>query len=445
MNIEEEVRGARLSWFHYRLALVLGAVLFIDGYDLFNAAYVAPYIRQEWGLSDGQIGLMLSMGVAGLALGAFVQAPVTRAVGRRLAVTIGVLLLAATSVAMATVVHDYMSFVAMRLVLGISLGMLSPLAFVYVNEWAPQSTANRFATIAFVLPFSLGGIAAGIAGIVVGPDYGWRGLYMLAALGFPCAVLAFLWLPESLVRLVERGRMDQIRAYLTAIRPERAGDYLACTAFHLPAPSAGRVGVSALFSPRYRRTTIGIWIASALSLLGLHGVSGWLPSILVGSGQAFGSAFAYGTLLMTMQILGGGVTSVLADRFGRTPVMVVGFICGGFAMLALQWTIGGTAIALAVAAAGLCIFGTQAVMNNFTAQAYEPSLRALGTGLAVAFSRIGGVLGPLLIGFTRSLDDTLLLTFGLLASAQLLAALIVLGLLRPSVAAPAGSQDVAAT
>eukprot|EP01037_Dinobryon_pediforme_P025656 gene25656-27884_t len=84
MDIEAELRGARLGWFHYRLALVLGCVLFIDGYDLFNAGYIAPYLRQEWGLGDREIGMMLSVGIAGLAIGAYGQAPLARAIGRRL-------------------------------------------------------------------------------------------------------------------------------------------------------------------------------------------------------------------------------------------------------------------------------------------------------------------------------------------------------------------------
>lgn len=48
--------------------------------------------------------------------------------------------------------------------------------------------ANRFATLSFVLPFSLGGIAAGISGMTIGPVIGWRGMYLVATLGFPIAL-----------------------------------------------------------------------------------------------------------------------------------------------------------------------------------------------------------------------------------------------------------------
>lgn len=438
MDIEIEVRGAHLSWFHYRLALVLGTVLLIDGYDLFNAGYIAPYLRKEWGLSDAQTGVMLSIGIAGLALGAFLQAPVARKVGRRGAVSIAVFILAGASLAMATLVQQFHHYLAMRLVLGISLGMLSPLAFVYVNEWAPKHSANRFATIAFVLPFSLGGIAAGLSAITLGPALGWRGLYLLAVVGFPVAGAAFMLLPESLVRLVEQRRLPEIRDYLSAIRPDRAAVYDACDRFTLPEPSAGRTDLGALFAPRYRTTTLGIWLASSLSLLSLHGLTGWLPTILVARGQAFSSAFGFGTLLMSMQILGGACGGVLADRHGRALVMVWGFAGSAMALVALQAANGSLGTALAVAAAGFCIFGTQAIMNNFTAQAYEPALRGLGTGSAVAFSRLGGVLGPLVIAATRAVDASLWTTFATLALSQLLAGGIVYGVNRK---APRAMQE----
>lgn len=364
MDIEAELRGAKLSWFHIRLALVLGCVLFVDGYDLFNGGYIAPYIRDEWGLSDRQIGVMLSMGIAGLAIGAYLQAPLARRVGRRAAIAVGCIVLALASLTMATIVNDFASFLVLRLILGISLGMLSPLVFVYVNEWAPGHSANLFATISFVLPFSLGGIAAGVAAMTLGPLYGWRALYLVAGIGLPIALLGYLFLPESLVRLLKQGRIDQIRSYLVAIRPDRRAIYEAARHFTLPEPSHGATGLAPLFSANYRVRTICIWLASALSLVCLHGISGWLPSLLVAQGTAFSSAFGYGTLLMTMQIVGGGVAGGLADRYGRARVMTWGFVGSAIVMIGMVFALGNGWMALMVAGAGFTIFGTQAIMNS---------------------------------------------------------------------------------
>lgn len=428
MDIEAELRQAKLSWFHIRLALVLGCVLFVDGYDLFNAGYIAPYLKREWGLDDRQIGVMLSTGIAGLAIGAYFQAPVARWIGRRAAVAAGCTLLALASLAMATLVNDFTGYLALRLVLGISLGMLSPLAFVYVNEWAPARSANLFATISFVLPFSLGGIAAGLAAMTLGPPYGWRALYLVAGIGLPIALLSYLLLPESLVHLLKRERTSQIRSYLGAIRPDRRDIHASVKRFTLAEPSHGATGLAPLFSEKYRARTVCIWLASALSLVCLHGLTGWLPSILVSEGSAFASAFGYGTLLMSMQIVGGTVAGAFADRYGRARVMTWGFTGSALVMVGMVPALGSASMALMVAAAGFTIFGTQAIMNNFTALSYEPALRATGTGAAVAFSRVGGVVGPLLIGWSRSLGADIWVTFTMLAATQLLAAGIVIAL-----------------
>lgn len=432
VNAEAEARAAPFGGFHLRLALVLGAVLFIDGYDLFNAAYVAPYVRKEWGLSDPEVGLMLSIGIVGLAIGALLQAPIANRIGPRIATATGVSLLGAASILLATLAHDFATFCAFRLILGISLGMLSPLAFVYVNEWAPAQRSNLFATIAFTLPFSLGGIAAGVAALVIAPTFGWRALYLVALLAFPIGLLCLYALPESPARLLRAGRADLLARQLARLRPERAHIYAAAPSFTAGDPSRwkDRPGFRALLAPAYRRRTLAIWAASALSLLCLHGLSGWLPSILVAQGAAFSSAFAYGVVLMSMQIVGGGAFGWVADLVGRPTVMAVGFLGGAAAMIGLSQAVGTPFAFVAVAAAGFFIFGTQAVMNNFTAMSYKPSLRSTGTGAAVAFSRVGGIAGPLVIGWAQAAHGELWFTLAILAAAQIVAALVVLGFRR---------------
>jgi AAHS family benzoate transporter-like MFS transporter/AAHS family 4-hydroxybenzoate transporter-like MFS transporter len=432
VNAETETRGAPFGRFHVRLALILGAVLFVDGYDLFNAAYVAPYIREEWGLNDPQIGLMLSLGIFGLAIGALLQAPIVNRFGLRKATAAGVLVLGAASFLLATTAHDFVTFCLFRVLLGISLGMLSPLAFVYVNQWAPAQRANLFATITFTLPFSLGGIAAGLAGLAIAPQFGWRGLYMLAALlALPIGLLCLFTLPESASRLIRLGRLDDLRRQLTALRPERSACYAAATSFTESADVATeRPRFGQLLRPSFRRRTIGIWTASALSLLCLHGLSGWLPSILISQGAAISSAFGYGVLLMSMQIVGGGAFGWASDIFGRPRVMAVGFIGGAAALLGLSQLVGTNFTFVAVAAAGFFIFGTQAVMNNFTAMSYPPALRSTGTGAAVAFSRIGGIAGPLVIGWAQGAYGQIWFTLAILAAAQLAASIIIAGFAR---------------
>lgn len=149
INVARELGDMRLGAFHIRFAHLMGAILFIDGYDLFNAAYVAPYVKAQWALSPFQIGLMLSIGLAGLASGALLQGPLADRWGRRRVLLAAVTGLGLASLALWLWAPKFVIFCALRAVLGVCLGMISPLAFVYINEWAPARCANRYATLAF--------------------------------------------------------------------------------------------------------------------------------------------------------------------------------------------------------------------------------------------------------------------------------------------------------
>lgn len=306
IDVEKEMSEAPLSGAHIRFAALIGTVLFIDGYDLFNAAYVAPYVKAQWSLTSQQIGLMLSLGIAGLAVGALLQGPLADRFGRRRVMLAGIWLLGLASLSLALLANSFVVFCALRAGLGVALGMLSPIAFVYINEWAPARYANRYATISFVLPFSLGGIFAGIAGLTLAPDFGWHALYFVGASALLIALLCHAVLPESVRYLAARGDWTRVAAVLAKARPDRAALYRDASGFETGVVEHAS-GIATLFDRDHRATTIAIWAASALSLFCLHGLTAWLPSILLHEGAAVQTAFGYGTLLMTMQILGGVV------------------------------------------------------------------------------------------------------------------------------------------
>jgi len=78
-----------------------------------------------------------------------------------------------------------------------------------------------------------------------------------------------------------------------------------------------------------------------------------------------------------------------------------------------------------VAAAGFFIFGAQAVLNNYQAMSYHAEVRGTGMGMAVGVNRIGGMLGPVVVGAVASLLPGSLPIFGLFCIALLLAALLI--------------------
>lgn len=383
-------------------------------------------MKVEWQLGPVQLGTLLSAGILGLALGSVSVGYIADRIGRR-AMTIAALwLVSIGSMVLATLVHNFEAFVAVRLLLGIGLGMLTPLALTYLNEWAPRKAANRFSSTIFLLGFATGGVAAGLIGIFLAPLFGWRSLYVVGSLSVLVTLICHFWLPESIQFLSVHKRWDQVRVALTNFRPDRAAAYRAAKEFGTVEAGIATPPAS-LRSVLYSWNTVKLWLVSALSLFAIHGLTNWLPTVMIAKGASITVAFSLGILVMLMQMCGGFATALIADKIhNRRLVMAIFFLSGGLAMLA--FSLGGTVATMMVliALAAFFIFGAQTVLNNFTALSYETRVRATGTGLAVGVARVGGVLGPFIIGVVQKLGGSFFVVFGILCAALLLAAALIL-------------------
>ncbi|MEM5313035.1 MFS transporter [Paraburkholderia sp. JHI869] len=443
INVREELAHARIGGFHLRFAVLVAFIMFFDGYDLFNAAYVIPLVRHQWQPSPAMIGIMLSSGIVGLSIGSVLQGLIADRIGRRKVMLGALWTLTLSSALLATVVHSATSFALARLLMGTALGMVTPLALTCINEWAPRRNANTFATWVFQFGFSAGGIFAGIAGLTLTPHLGWQSLYFVGVLSALVAAAAMKWLPESAQYLALRGRTDEVLALLKAARPEREAVYR--EGHILPMRATSRPGsVRDLLSAEYRRNTLVHWVAGALSLFCIHGLTGWLPTMVVNKGGGVSSAFSYGTVVMVASVFGGISMGWLADRMhSRIRAMVVGYIVAGLFMAALAVTLGNAGSMALVACVGFFIFGAQAIMNNYQAMCYRTEIRGTGMGVAVGLNRIGGILGPVIVGIVASINPDPVWTFALFTGALILAAgVIALG--KTEIAAlPASMQNAA--
>jgi MFS family permease len=425
IDVREELAQARVGTFHLRFAVLVAFIMFFDGYDLFNAAYVIPLIRKLWQPSPSMIGIMLSSGIVGLSIGSVLQGLLADRIGRRKVMLIALWTLTLASGLLATVVDSALGFAVVRLVLGTALGMVTPLALICINEWAPRRNANTFATWVFQFGFSAGGIFAGIAGMTLTPRFGWQSLYFVGVLSAAVAAAAMKWLPESAQYLTLRGRDEEVLAMLCKVRPEQAHIYRQARIG--PMHKASRAGaIGELLSPLYRRNTIVHWIAGALSLFCIHGLTGWLPSLVVAKGQAVSSAFAYGTLVMIASVFGGISMGWLADRLrSRIRAMIIGFALAAVFMGSLATTLGKPEAIVLIAATGFFVFGAQAVLNNYQAMTYRTEVRGTGMGVAVGLNRVGGILGPVIVGVVASINPDPFYTFAVFAGSLVLAALVI--------------------
>ena len=315
--------------------------------------------------------------------------------------------------------QSFVSFCVLRVLTGIGLGTLLPLAATYINELAPRRVSNAFSLWGVALGWSAGGALAGAVGVFLTPRFGWEALYWVGAMSIPLTFVMHWALPESPKFLAAKGRVEELRALLSRLRPDRAGIYVGAM-FRVPEKPAAANPIRVLLTPRYRRVSLTIWLTAFLSLFCIFGLTGWIPTVMMKRGETFAMSFGFGALMQVMSFIGGLALAMLADRWPpRITAMLAGWwAVGGVAVIALVFLEGGAINFASVAIAGFCIIGAQHVLNNLTASLYDTDVRASAVGMELGVGRIGAILGPFVAGLlqgTTGGPDAMFWTIGIAA------------------------------
>lgn len=148
--------------------------------------------------------------------------------------------------------------------------------------------------------YHVGAVAtAGLALVVIEP-FGWRAMFVVGAL--PAVVLIPLmlrYLPESPSYLLAHGKHAEAEDIAA-----RYGVGLEAA----PASEAGRAEaanpVRALFSSKFLRNSIAIWITSFMGLLLVYGLNTWLPTIMREAGYNLGASLTFLLILNAGAVVG---------------------------------------------------------------------------------------------------------------------------------------------
>jgi AAHS family 4-hydroxybenzoate transporter-like MFS transporter len=425
INVHEELANARVTRFHWRLGASMGALTLFDGYDTFNPAYVIHYVMQPWSLKPGQAGLLVSSGLIGFLFGAAVHGLVADRLGRRVTLLGGLWIASIFTLATPILGISFWPFCTIRLLTGLGLGVLLPLATTYINELTPRYVANTYTIWGVGFGWAIGGSLAGVAGVFVTPHYGWKSLYWIGCFSFLLIPILYVTLPESVKFLALSGRIEEIKTILARLRPEHGGRYRHAR-ISVDSPATTGNAMVTLLSERYRRTTLSIWTAAFFCLFCIFGLSGWIPTVMLQRGETFAASFAFGALMQIAGFLGGLACGYISDRLGSRRVMIVVWWGLGAASVFTLLLFNNHVINFSfVAAAGFFIIGGQFVLNNFTANAYETRVRATAVGMELSVGRVGAILGPWVAGVLQELYSSLTAMFMVITVAALIAAMAI--------------------
>jgi putative MFS transporter len=382
-----------LNSFHWKLLVTSGLGWMFDAMDVLLIGFLVTPITKEFALAPAQVGLVASAGFVGMFLGAAISGRLADRYGRRL-VFQGTLVLFSIGAVLSALAPTFETLLAARVIAGLGLGGELPVVATLVSEFSPRAQRGRMIVLLESF-WAYGTLAAGLVGLFVLPQFGWRGAFVVAAL--PALYVAYLRsaLPESPRFLAQRGRGAEADAIVRRVERAGGGALLTLGAAIAPVRSTS-TSITELLSPAYARRTAMLWILWFGITFTYYGIFLYVPSLLAARGLSEVRSNEFFFLSTIAQIPGYFSAAWLVERWGRKPTLITYLL--GTAAAAFLFGNAGTGTDAFIYAALLSFFnlGAWAIVYTYSPELYPTAIRATGAGIAAAVGRIGGIIGPFL-------------------------------------------------
>ncbi|AGA68739.1 sugar phosphate permease [Desulfitobacterium dichloroeliminans LMG P-21439] len=418
MSISQRIENLPVKRFHYILLLSAGLGWMFDSMDTGIISFVLPVLMKTWGLTPEQVGNIGSIGLVGMALGAIIGGSIADRVGRK-KVFAFTLVMYSIATGLCGLAWSYESLLVFRFLVGFGLGGQLPVAVTLVSEFTPAKHRGKFLVLLESF-WAIGWLLAAVISYLIIPAFGWHVAFFIGAI--PALYVFYLWkyIPESPRFLEENGRLEEAEAVYRMVAGEDSGSNKANLGVGTGAgvgtqemgrkvtvdkPSksrnntkVNRVTLGELFSKKFLRRTVFLWLLWFGIVYSYYGIFTWLPSILAIKGFSLTKSFSYVIVMTLAQIPGYFTAAFFVDRIGRKPTLAT-FVLGT-ATSAFFFGQADSVTMILVFGSLMSFFnlGAWGILYTYTPELYPTRARGTGAGWAAGFGRIGGILAPAVVG-----------------------------------------------
>lgn len=396
MNISQRIDRLPVTRLLWMILLVTGIGWLFDAMDVGLVSFVMPAIQKEWALSPAQLGMVGSIGMVGLAVGAALSGTFADKYGRR-PVILFTLVLYGVATGLAGLSTGLSMLLILRFLVGLGLGGELPAASTLVSEFSPTKVRGQMVVLLESF-WAWGWILAALISFLLIPKFGWRIAFFLGAV--PALYAAYLRraVPES-PRFLERKGLVHEAEEIVSKMERQAGIATPKEAEKVLAPQGGSAfSFAQLWTGPYWRRTLCLWILWLGINFGYYGFVTWIPTIMVGKGFVLIKSFQYVLIMTLAQLPGYYSAAYLIERIGRKAVLII-YLAG--TALAAHFFGQSTSTSQIMLWGSLLYFfslGAWGAVYAYTPEMYPTHARGTGAGWASAIGRLGAIAAPYVVG-----------------------------------------------
>ncbi len=397
--------GPRQAWFAF--AMTIGLMIF-DYVDRQVIVSLFPYMKIEWGLSDKQLGALVSVVSVTVALGALPVALVADRASRVKSIVV-----MATIWSMATIscmfTRSFGQLLTARAMVGLGEAGYGSVGAALISSHFPARMRGALMA-GFFAAASVGSVLGVMLGGLIAAKWGWKAAF--GAVGIPGLLMALLYL--------------KVRDYRTVELTPRLDRATRSTA------SAAKAVARALVRSR---TMLWVCVGGAAQLIVVSAIWSWLPSFL---NREYGIAPAEAGVKAALVVLCGAIGSVVwgavVDRAGvRRPARklhILALLCIA-SLLAVVVAFGAPRFGLELSAqarfalialGGFMMTCSVGPVAAIVIDVIHPGIRATGASVLALFQNLFGLAaGPFIVGMVSDAWGlttalTVIPAFGLVAA-----------------------------
>lgn len=382
-------QGKRMSKPYKKVFWAAGFGWMFDAMDVALLSFIMVALRQEWGLTGEEAGLLGTGNLVGMAIGAIAGGYLADRIGRKPVFLLTLILFGLASFASAFAT-GFATMLLFRFLMGLGLGAELPVASTLVNEFAPPE--KRGSTVVLLESFwAVGWIAAAVISYFIIPDYGWRVAVMIGALPIVYAWFARRSIPES-PQFQKQAEKIPVGKLLTSHRTE----------------------------------TITLWVVWFAIAFSYYGMFLWMPSVLVDKGFTMIKSFQYVLIMTLAQLPGYFAAAYLVEKWGRKWTLATFLFMTGVMAFAFGQSSGTMELLVTGALLSFFNLGAWGALYAYTPENYPTPLRATGSGMASGVGRIGSIIAPYLVGYYSSHHYSYTFIFSMFTAVLIVGAIVLL-------------------